>query len=104
MNCAYCGATILEPSKEHPLPLCSMMAELTGQPRGAAQSALRGGATPPASPSIRHRIAHLLGWNYGRVESWRMDNGEAYIGFRCTTCGDVSGSRSRFCHPKNCDS
>lgn len=44
-----------------------------------------------SATTLRHRIAHLIGWNYGYVTSWRMDTGEPYIGFRCATCGRVNG-------------
>jgi hypothetical protein len=39
---------------------------------------------------LHHRLAHLIGWNTGRVETW-YDNGVLMVGFRCTTCGRLSG-------------
>jgi hypothetical protein len=47
---------------------------------------------------LRHRIAHLFGWNYGSVVSWWQDEGDkyvAYIGFQCSACGEVTGERMR---------
>jgi hypothetical protein len=38
---------------------------------------------------VIHSIAHLLGWNEGKVISWREKN-EVYIGFECS-CGKISG-------------
>ena len=45
--------------------------------------------------TLKHRIAHLFGWNLGMVVSWWGDDGCAYIGFQCATCGKVSGERMR---------
>lgn len=45
--------------------------------------------------TLRHRVAHWFGWNLGNVESWRMDNGEPYIGFRCATCRRIFGEPMR---------
>lgn len=39
---------------------------------------------------IIHKIAHLLGWNEGRIVSATMDE-KVVIGFRCDFCGEVSG-------------
>lgn len=39
----------------------------------------------------RHRVAHWLGWNEGRVESWWEDGTHLKVGFRCRTCGQFSG-------------
>lgn len=46
--------------------------------------------------TLRHRIAHLFGWNYGSVVSWWQEDGNkyvAYIGFQCSVCGEVTGDR-----------
>lgn len=41
---------------------------------------------------FKHWLLHLTGWNGGHVYSWKMDgSGEGYIGFRCATCGKVTG-------------
>ena len=41
-----------------------------------------------------HRLAHLLNLQYGEiVTEWH--EGELWIGFRCRTCGEVSGARVR---------
>jgi hypothetical protein len=37
-----------------------------------------------------HKLAHLLGWNYGVCEShWRGD--ELWMGFRCSVCNSLEG-------------
>lgn len=36
-------------------------------------------------------MAHWLGWNDGRVESWCEDGPHIKVGFRCSTCGQLSG-------------
>lgn len=38
---------------------------------------------------IRHRIAHWLGWNCGRVETWWAGD-RLMVGFRCE-CGKLQG-------------
>lgn len=40
--------------------------------------------------SIRHKIAHLFGWNTGHVVS-EISDGYIWIGFKCETCGCVQG-------------
>lgn len=35
---------------------------------------------------IFHRIAHWIGWNCGRVETWHDKTGRLMVGFRCE-CG-----------------
>lgn len=35
---------------------------------------------------IRHALAHVLGWNGGRVEAWYV-NDALMVGFRCSGCG-----------------
>lgn len=44
---------------------------------------------------IKHRIAHLTGWNLGQVEAWRDRNGRLMIGFRCE-CGQLEGIHPSF--------
>lgn len=42
---------------------------------------------------LLHKIAHLLGWQEGRVETW-FENGntdDLMVGFRCHHCGELSG-------------
>jgi hypothetical protein len=38
-----------------------------------------------------HRLEHWLGWNRGNVVAATDERGTVWIGFRCTTCGKVSG-------------
>jgi hypothetical protein len=40
--------------------------------------------------NLRHRIAHLFGWNYGHVVS-AISDGYIWVGFQCETCGCISG-------------
>jgi hypothetical protein len=35
-----------------------------------------------------HRLAHLLGWNYGEPVFWYL-NDELMSGFKCDGCGRV---------------
>ena len=35
-----------------------------------------------------HWVSHKLGWNEGKVVSWR-DNNKIYIGFRCDYCETI---------------
>lgn len=37
---------------------------------------------------MKHRIAHLLGWNLGRVKSFYIED-KLWVGFRCNTCGSI---------------
>jgi len=39
---------------------------------------------------ITHRVAHLLGWNYGDIETWWTGE-KLMVGFRCDGCGKLSG-------------
>lgn len=39
---------------------------------------------------VNHRLAHLMGWNTGKIESWFKD-GAIMVGFRCATCGKLEG-------------
>jgi len=38
-----------------------------------------------------HKLAHLLGWNLGKVVSKLDDDGNVWVGFQCTQCGKISG-------------
>lgn len=38
-----------------------------------------------------HKIAHWLGWNYGKVVSFECE-GCCYIGFMCYECRDITGA------------
>jgi len=38
-----------------------------------------------------HRLQHLLGWNFGTVETFWID-GELWVGFRCSGCGRIDGA------------
>ena len=45
--------------------------------------------------TLRHRIAHALGWYTGRVETfWALfrhgDDKRLMVGFRCDVCDDIS--------------
>lgn len=55
-------------------------------------------ADAPANPfpigvlkRIRHRLAHLTGWNLGKVEVWwtRGEPKRLMVGFRCSGCGKL---------------
>lgn len=37
-----------------------------------------------------HWLAHLFGWNCGRIETWTRRDGQTMVGFRCT-CGQLRG-------------
>jgi len=37
-----------------------------------------------------HRLMHFIGWNTGTIETW-WENRRLYVGFKCATCGKVSG-------------
>jgi len=37
---------------------------------------------------IKHWLAHLFGWNYGKVISWR-DETYVYVGFKCDYCEKI---------------
>lgn len=39
---------------------------------------------------LLHKIAHLLWWNHGNVETW-YEGEIMMIGFRCIECGKLSG-------------
>jgi hypothetical protein len=45
----------------------------------------------PGFITIFHRIAHLFGWNVGRIASWTDDDGGAFVAFRCDGCGELQG-------------
>lgn len=38
-----------------------------------------------------HKIAHLLGWNYGVVESFYIGD-VLWTGFKCTVCGQINSA------------
>ncbi len=38
--------------------------------------------------SILHRLAHILGWNGGKIKVFTDLDGRTYVGFECT-CGDI---------------
>ncbi len=44
---------------------------------------------------IIHKIAHLFGWNYGHVVSWR-EGDQIYISFKCQHCGKVELPGNKF--------
>jgi hypothetical protein len=48
----------------------------------------------------RHRLAHALGWNLGRVVSATDSRGQVWIGFECTACGQVDGTHIAQCLPE----
>lgn len=39
----------------------------------------------------RHRMAHRVGWHQGQVVTWWSPDGRIMIGYRCDTCGALSG-------------
>ena len=39
----------------------------------------------------KHKFAHLMGWNMGRVETW-WENDQLMVGFRCE-CGILSDAQ-----------
>ena len=39
-----------------------------------------------------HWVAHLLGWNGGRVVSKYDEDGVLWIGFQCEKCSRVQGA------------
>lgn len=43
---------------------------------------------------LLHRFAHLAGWNFGEVVT-EWHEGQIWVGFRCSTCGEVSGAHTR---------
>lgn len=46
--------------------------------------------------ALLHRIAHWFGWNLGHVVSALDDRGTVWIGFRCATCGRISGIHASY--------
>ena len=38
-----------------------------------------------------HWLAHLLHWQNGTVESWWSEDGHLMLGFKCSTCGTLTG-------------
>jgi len=43
-----------------------------------------------------HWIAHLFGWNGGRVITKYDGNGDLWVAFQCAGCGKVSGTHKSF--------
>jgi hypothetical protein len=41
---------------------------------------------------FRHRLAHRLGSNFGRVVSATDDRGQVWRGFECALCGEINGA------------
>lgn len=39
--------------------------------------------------TLKHRIAHILGWYTGTVESFYIDD-LLWTGFKCNTCGEIN--------------
>lgn len=39
--------------------------------------------------NIKHKIAHVLGWYYGTVESFYIED-ILWIGFKCNVCGEIN--------------
>ena len=39
--------------------------------------------------AMRHRLAHRLGTNYGRVETFWDGENTLMVGFRCDGCGEL---------------
>lgn len=49
---------------------------------------------------LMHDVAHLLGWNHGRVETWWDPDcltGRLMVGFKCAKCGRVTGAQEIYC-------
>jgi hypothetical protein len=54
-----------------------------------------------AGMKLIHAIAHLFGWNTGRVVSASDRRQNLWMAFRCSTCGRVSHKAlNSFCHPE----
>jgi len=58
------------------------------------QVATGDGARNDRMKTIRHKIAHWLGLNLGRVVTW-FDGDSLMVGFQCSTCGLVSLAHKR---------
>ena len=41
---------------------------------------------------MKHKLAHLFGWNYGVVESFYIGN-VLWTGFRCTGCNTINNAK-----------
>lgn len=37
-----------------------------------------------------HKLTHLLNRQEGHIISWKDDDQNIYIGFKCSVCGDIS--------------
>lgn len=44
---------------------------------------------------MMHRLAHWLGLNFGRVETWFSSDGRLMVAFRCAACGSLSHVHER---------
>lgn len=50
---------------------------------------------------LLHALAHLTGWNLGRVVSAHDRQSNLWMAFRCDSCGRVSHKAlNSFCHPE----
>lgn len=38
-----------------------------------------------------HRLAHLIGWNTGRIVTKLDQDGNVWVAFQCNGCGKISG-------------
>jgi hypothetical protein len=61
--------------------------ELRDLPGWLVKLMLKRGREPQKPAGLRHRLAHLLGWNEGTVETW-WDGDVLMVGFRCG-CGEM---------------
>ena len=68
---------------------------MTDRPRGI-------GAGGAMKDGVIHRIAHLFGWNGGRVETWwepgPLAPSKLMVGFRCAECGQLSGVHESYAY------
>lgn len=54
--------------------------------------------------TLLHRLAHLLGWNFGRVVSAYDRRGNLWMARKCDQCGHVSGKGlNSLSHPAPAD-
>jgi len=52
---------------------------------------------------LLHRLAHILGLNGGKVETWYDSDGTLMIGFRCAGCGRMQNVSHRRGAENNAD-
>jgi hypothetical protein len=38
-----------------------------------------------------HWLIHKLGWQRGTIEVWWAEDGRLMVGYKCSTCGKLSG-------------